>query len=318
MAVTYNATTGTWSTNIGPNAGLPYFSEAAALKAEGYTGDPAPMSGMDPGGEFWGTGFLGAATQGAPINTLTYDSAGNPLPLDTSTLTANGPSDIPSDIPSGTPSDFDDAYAAFGNFAAGRPSWLAQEEFRRPQETWNAFMSTQAPFWQRRAPLEDLGARLRGRYLLAAPYMAEQPGTPVSFAEYLRGYPGAATAGGAPGYYASQAQLADRARAAAASASMDPGAYLSQFTPETDEWNRAAWMAAQFNPLDNESQAMQNQLRVANMMALQRGQGQNPMTGMMAAAIRAAMARVQQQRLNQGAAQGSFLNWYMGQTQPGT
>jgi len=279
---------------------------------------------MDPGGEFWGTGFLGAATQGAPINTLTYDSAGNPLPLDTSTLTANGPSDIPSDIPSGTPSDFDNAYAGGGNFAAGLPDFMGPaEEFRTPQQTWDAFMSTREPFWQSRAPLKDLGARLRGRYLLSAPRMAEY-GTPVSFSDYLSGYPAGMATGADPSYYAQNpAELRARAQSAANAASMDPGAYMMQFdrgeigTTERDLWNRAAWRTAQFNPLDNPD-AMQNQLRVANMLALQRGQGQNPITGMMAAAIRAAMARVQQQRLNQGAAQGSFLNWYMGQTQPGT
>ena len=280
---------GLWT---GTKNGVTFDNFSSKAAADNYEGVGAGAGSEGIGGEAWET----------PDDPMFMGSA----------FAAGG------DGQAGTPAATGTPFPEFGNYAAGRPAWL-EEEFRRPQETWNAFMSTQAPFWQRRAPLEDLGARLRGRYLLAAPYMAEQPGTPVSFTEYLRGYPGAATAGGAaPGYYASQAQLADRARAAAASASMAPGAYLSQFTPETDEWNRAAWMAAQFNPLDNESQAMQNQLRVANTLALQRGQGQNPMTGMMAAAIRAAMARVQQQRLNQGAAQGSFLNWYMGQTQPGT
>lgn len=206
------------------------------------------------------------------------------------------------------------------SWSAGRPSFLGPaEEFRTPGQEWQAFMSTQAPFWQTRAPLEDVGARLRARYLLAAPQMAQTPDTPVSFSEYLRGYQQMGAEDMTPDYYAgTTAGLRQRAEQAREASMMDPGLYAGKFDLGTPEWDRAAWMAQQFNPISNERYASQNQLSIANMLALQRpsdiGGGQT--TGMMASAVRNAMARLQQQRLNTGAAQGSFLDWYMKKTAP--
>jgi hypothetical protein len=205
------------------------------------------------------------------------------------------------------------------DWAAGRPTFIGSEEFRSPEEEWKAFMATQAPFWETRAPLGDIGARLRARYLLGAPQMAQTPDTPVSFSQYLRGYQGrqADPTGAAMPYYADPTKLRGRAQQAAAASMMDPGAYAEQFELETPEWDRAAWMAEQFNPIANQ-RAQQNQLAVANMLALQRPEsiGGGQTTGMMASAVRNAMARLQQQRLNTGAAQGSFLDWYLSQTNP--
>ena len=205
------------------------------------------------------------------------------------------------------------------SWSAGRPTFLGPaEEFRSPGEEWAAFMSTQAPFFQTRAPLEDVGARLRARYLLAAPQMAQTADTPVSFSEYLRGYQQLGGEGLRPDYYAgTTAGLRQRAEQARLAALQDPGLYMSEFTPGTAGFDEAAWMTEQFNPIANQ-RAAQNQLAVANMLALQRGGGQGPTTGMMASAVRNAMARLQQQRLNTGAARGSFLDWYLGQTQPAT
>jgi len=221
------------------------------------------------------------------------------------------------------------------DWSAGRPGFIdPAEEFRRPGEEWAAFMSTQAPFWETRAPLGDIGRRLQARYLLAAPEMSQatrlSPGAqgglqpiPVSFREYLRGYQGRQT--GLPmSYYAGSpgaTGLRERAQQAAEATMMDPGAYMETFTPGTANWNRAAWMTEQFNPMANERAAAQNQLAIANLLALQRpdvgGTGQGAITGQMASAVRNAMARLQQQRLNTGAARGSFLDWYLGQTDPG-
>jgi hypothetical protein len=204
------------------------------------------------------------------------------------------------------------------DWGAGRPAWLGpQEEFRTPAQEWQSFMATQAPFWETRAPLQDVGARLRARYLLAAPEMAQVQGTPVSFSEYLRGYQ-QMQQGADPGYFATQptgetTSLRGRATEAAKAAGMDPGAYVATYQQGTPGFDRAAWLAEQFNPVANAQRAQQNQLAVANMLALQRrGGGQT--TGMMASAIRNAMARLQQQRANVGAPSGSFLDWYLGQT----
>ena len=124
--------------------------------------------------------------------------------------------------------------------------------------------------------------------------------------------------GADPGYFATQptgetTSLRGRATEAAKAAGMDPGAYVATYQQGTPGFDRAAWLAEQFNPVANAQRAQQNQLAVANMLALQRrGGGQT--TGMMASAIRNAMARLQQQRANVGDPSGSFLNWYLGQT----
>jgi hypothetical protein len=206
------------------------------------------------------------------------------------------------------------------DWAAGRPTFIPSEEYRSPQEEWDAFMAQQAPFWETRAPLQDVGARLRARYLLAAPEMAQQQVggeyIPVSFSEYLRGYQGMQGGANMPYYAPTDTSLRQRAQQAAAAAGMDPNLYTETAGDVgSPAWNTAAWMAERFNPIANPQRAQQNQLAVASMLALQR-EGGAPTSGLMASAIRNAMARLQQQRINMGAGTGSFLDWYLGQTNP--
>jgi hypothetical protein len=196
-----------------------------------------------------------------------------------------------------------------------RPSWLPSiEEYRTPREDWAAFTSQQQPFWSTRAPMADVGRNLQARYLLAAPQMGQQPSVPATFRRYLEDWPGTSP-------YRAQNVTALRARAqAAANAATQPaGPYLSQFTPGSPEWNQAAWLQGQFG-MDAENAAA-NQLAVAQMLAVQRGEGLggggtvgNVYRGRMADAIRGAMQNLYQGRINVGAPRESFLDWYLQQT----
>lgn len=223
----------------------------------------------------------------------------------------------------------------FNEFDYGRPDWLPDiEAYRTPQEDWGAFVSGMRPFWSTRAPMADVGRGLQARYLLGAPYMAQQGVTP-SFSQFLSDWPGTQTpsgvAGGVtqwapPAYAAYQpgvpeaervAELRRRAQQAATAAITSPGTYLEEVpmgdlgSDERAEWNRRAWLTSQFGSGATAAQA--NQLAVANLLALQRPTG-GAYRGQMADAIRNAMARLQQQRVYGGAPKESFLDWYLRRT----
>ena len=215
-----------------------------------------------------------------------------------------------------------------------RPDWLPSiEEYRTPEEDWSSFLATQQPFWSVRTPMEDIGRRAAGRYLLAAPYMAQAAQTP-SFSGYLSEYTdylggrgawepstaqGALPIGQHP-YIAARGTAADlrnRALQAAEAATTDPGVYMAgappgeEGTPERERFNRRAWYTSQFGP--GAQQAQSNQMAVANLLALQR-KGGGVYQGQMADAIRNAMYRLAEQRVNIGKPRETFLDWYLGQT----
>mgnify|MGYP003134081576 CR=1 FL=1 len=222
-----------------------------------------------------------------------------------------------------------DAFPGFGA-VADRPEALGTlDPYRTPEEDWDRLLSQSQPFWTTRTPMEDIGQRLRARYLLAAPEMITQNVRP-SFGQYLSDYPGRfgadptfASYGAAAPMYQDEvartpaeelAELRSRAREAAQAATTAPGIYAAGAVPETDEFRRRSWLASQFG-LDADS-AQANQLRVANLLALQRPGERDPYRGQMASAIRNAMSNLYQQRLNVGAPRQNFLNWYLQQTDP--
>ena len=219
-----------------------------------------------------------------------------------------------------------------------RPAALGTlEDYRTPGEDWSRFMSQAQPFWSTRAPMADIGQRLRARYLLAAPGMAEQGGISPSFGQFLSDYPGRfatgtdqtfagygaaapPTVGGVPRATARTpaeelAELRLRAGQAAEAATTAPGAYMADVAPESDAFRRRAWLASQFGADAGAQAAMENQMRVANLLALQR-QGGGAYRGRMADAIRGAMSNLYQQRQNVGAPRENFLQWYLDQTKP--
>ena len=217
-----------------------------------------------------------------------------------------------------------------------RPAALGTlEDYRTPGEDWSRFMSQAQPFWSTRAPMADIGQRLRARYLLAAPGMAEQAGVSPSFGQFLSDYPGRfrdtptfeaygagapIATGGAPRTPAEElAELRLRAGQAAEAATTAPGAYMAGTSETIDpvEFRRRAWLSQQFGADAGAQAAMENQMRVANLLALQR-QGGGAYRGRMADAIRNAMSNLYQQRLNVGAPRENFLQWYLDQTAPAT
>ena len=192
-------------------------------------------------------------------------------------------------------------------------------DYYRPEDDWARFYSQLQPFWSTRAPMQDIGQNLRAQYLLDKTGMpAEQ-----TFAQYLADAP--SMFGPDPQYLPYQAaslqELRQRA-GQAAEAAVTPGQrYIAQtrageaVTPESPEFYRRAWLSQQFgDEAGNELQA-QNQMRVANLLALQGG-GNRTYRGRTANAIRSAMSNLYQHRLNVGAPRESFLDWYLQQTDP--
>jgi hypothetical protein len=204
---------------------------------------------------------------------------------------------------------------------AYNPGYLpGAEPYRTPQQEWGRFMAAQPgrAFWQTRAPLEDLGRRLAGQYMLAAPSMISQTAdTPVSFSQYIQDYTGQYAPDGAPPTYMGDAEarygLMRKSAEEAAEAGVTPlGEYMQDFTEGTPDFARRAWRAQAFGP--EAENAMANQRAAATALALQRQDGGGVYQGQVANAIRNAMYGLQQYRSNITGRPESFLDWYLGQT----
>ena len=206
------------------------------------------------------------------------------------------------------------AAANFLNFAGGDNI----AAFRTPAEDWARLQTGMRPFWQERAPMQDLGSRMLGRYYLGAPYEVTAARPNPTFADFLTRYSTPDDAGVRPAM-ANLETLRDRARLAA-EASMYPGgsgAYLAAATPE--DFARRSVYASLFGS-DAENQAA-NQMAVAQMLAMQRvdpttGAQAGTYRGRMGDAIRRALQGVQQYRATQGAPRESFLDWYLQRFHP--
>ena len=213
------------------------------------------------------------------------------------------------------------------SFPEGSP-WPDEDVYRTEQEDWARFYSQLPPFWQTRAPAQDVGQNLLARYLLTGPGVREPLGTTTprdveaTFGQFLQDYP--TCAGGDQDQ--SLADLRARAAMAAQAAEEDTTQFYKGVTEGTPEMRQREWLMERFGfGQEGASSAMRN---VANLIALQRAGatptgGATPATGTMwrgrmADAIRNAMAAKYQQRLNIGAPRESFLSWYLGQTEPGT
>jgi hypothetical protein len=182
-------------------------------------------------------------------------------------------------------------------------------EYITPEEEWQQFRTRFAPGWRRQAALGDIQQGLQSRYMLERPYMAmpvsataESGYREPTFMDYLEA-PGAKTVG----------QLRNRAAAAAAAAGLSGQEFASTYTPETEEFNRAAWYRRQLA-------GQGAQQGIATMLALQRpdiaDKPGGAYRGHMASAIRSAMGDVYQSRLATGKTPSDFLSWYLGKTKP--
>jgi hypothetical protein len=206
-----------------------------------------------------------------------------------------------------------------GDLPARPEAMGSLDDYYRPEDDWARFYSQLQPFWSIRAPMQDIGQNLRARYLLAKTGM---PGS-QTFGQFLSDAP--SMYGETPEYLPYQAaslqELRQRAATAAEAATVPSQMFTARtragetVTPESPEFYRRAWLAQQFgDEAGNELQA-QNQMRIANLLALQGG-GTRNYRGGMANAIRSAMANLYQHRLNVGAGRETFLDWYLQQTDP--
>ena len=198
-----------------------------------------------------------------------------------------------------------------------RPSWLGDvESSLTPEALWQRHQATQAPYWQTRVPMGQLGQRLRARYSLGAPqFYQKTTAADPTFMDYSPSY----MRGGREDWEADTYQiLLERAKRAAEATRTPTGEYLDPFTVGTKAWEQAAWYAGQFGPgetgqIGADQQA--RQLAVATLLARQRrGVGQEgAYGGQMGTAIQNALARQQQYRENIGQPAGTFLDWYVSQ-----
>jgi hypothetical protein len=179
-------------------------------------------------------------------------------------------------------------------------------QLRTPEQDWQQFMLGVAPGMQR-APIQSMGNQLRARYELAQPYMGATP----SFAGFLAG---------GPSGQADYNTLRTRAQTAADVAGLSQEDYANQLMqlggPGTEAGRRLALTASNFNPLQGGSTG--NQAAIAQMLARQRGQGEGTYQGVVGDAIQRAMSSMYTARQAQGYDPNTFLNWYMGMTNPGT
>ena len=192
-----------------------------------------------------------------------------------------------------------------------RPTWLPAAEWTPAQE-WGQITGRQDPFWEARSPMEQLGERLQGRYLLGGPEYIRQTQEP-SFEDFAGSWIGTPGATWQPQTYE---DLLTRARSARQATRTPIGEYMSGFDPQSDAYREAAWYAGMFNPIAAGQQAAaQNQLAAATLLAQQRqGPGQvGAYGGQMGTAIANALARQQQYRENLGQPAGTFLDWYVSQ-----
>ena len=200
-----------------------------------------------------------------------------------------------------------------------RESWLPPQEWTPGQE-WAKIVGRQDPFWEARAPMQQLGQRLQGRYLLGAPRMGEQAwSVEPTFEDYVGSFIGglgAGQEGGMPWRANTYEDLLSRARTAAAATRTPMGEYMAGFTPETADWREAAWYGTMFNPIEaGQKEAAANQLAAATLLAQQR-QGAGAPTaygGAMGRAIANALEEQQRYRQDIGQPAGSFLDWYTSQ-----
>ena len=216
--------------------------------------------------------------------------------------------------PFGSSPDAMEAATNFLNFAGDNTA-----AFRTPAEDWARLQTGMRPFWQQRAPMQDLGSRMLGRYYLGAPYEVTAEQSNPTFADFLTRY--GSTATGTPAMQTLE-KLRERARLAA-QASVYPGgsgAYIAAAAPGDEEDFRRRSVYASLFGSDAENQAA-NQMAVAQMLAMQRtdpttGAALDPYRGRMGDAIRRALQGVQQYRATQGAPRESFLDWYLQRFHP--
>ena len=169
--------------------------------------------------------------------------------------------------------------------------------YRTPSMDWADLMRNVGQTWGQRVPLRDLQGQLESRYQLGGPT--------GGFSEFLGGYN--------PLDVAALRARATEAQRVGGMSRDEYGAYLQTLGGEqTPEGLKAVSLRGFFNPLAEGGE--QNQINAANLLALQRAGG-GQWQGRMAQNIQNAMQAMYNQRFGQGYGAGTFLDWYLSQTE---
>lgn len=196
-------------------------------------------------------------------------------------------------------------------------------EERTPDEDWTRMMVDLPADPRYRRGFESMRDRLEGRYLLAQPYMGvgRRPAVGVvgeegyraameaevdpdtSFSRFLQDI------GSGPAYRAASTKaLRERAKLAANLAMQPIGA--------SEEWTGDPTQEYMWGTFGPESEnAFANQVQVAQMLGRQRAGG-GQFRGRLGSAIDRSIRASALARQARGAPEGSFLDWYLGQTAP--
>ena len=174
------------------------------------------------------------------------------------------------------------------------------------EEQFRQFRTGFRPQWQYTVPLQNLENRLTQRYMLGYPG-SQASSDPAAFNNTFREYLGSVRPGN---YLQDAAILRSRAQQAANIANMTPQELAETYTPGSPGFNQAAWYRAQYGQGDA---AMQNQMNLVNLLAMQRPGG-GEYTGNMGRAISNMLNELYQARAAQGDPGTNFLQWYLTQT----
>jgi hypothetical protein len=180
--------------------------------------------------------------------------------------------------------------------------------YRSPEMDWADLMRNVGRTWAQRVPLSQMRNQLLSRYQLGGPT--------GGFAEFLGGY-NPATA----------ASLRLKAEEALRVGQMSEDAFITyaqkQGDPESQPYLEAIARRGFFDPAA--TGGAQNQVAVANLLAQQRPERLDPVTGeqiraggqwqgRMSQNIQNAMTAMYNQRFGEGYQADTFLDWYLGQT----
>ena len=213
----------------------------------------------------------------------------------------------------------------FSDLPSATPGGQALSEYweeRTPEEDWTRMMVDLPADRRYRRGFESMRDRLEGRYLLAQPYIGMarpavgavgEPGyraaveaevdPDTSFSRFLQNI------GSGPGYRAADiAALRERAELAA-NLAMKPIGAAGEWTGNPIQ----EYMWGTFGP--ESENAFANQVQVAQMLGRQRAGG-GQFRGRLGSAIDRSIRASALARQARGAPEGSFLDWYLGQTAP--
>lgn len=196
--------------------------------------------------------------------------------------------------------------------------------YRSPEMDWADMMRNVGRTWQQRIPLANMQRQYMARYMLGNP--GGQP-----FAQFLSQMPQhtyqmdpsgtmAYQSSGIPVHQAGSGadpfpSLRGRAELAARIAGHTRGEqdeYLLGLGLQSPAYKQAVSLRDYFDPAEG---GAANQLEVAQMLQQQRAGG-GQWQGRMAGLMRNALANIASARAAEGFPEGTFLDWYLGQTAP--